>query len=139
QRSLPISCNECTLNSDQSVLMALYTSSNICSEGYLRPLTSRPGRPGRGGGIIVAAAPKLVNRQRGQSRRGLRGSDCPPSHSIASGDIGDCEQMMENYEPIMSFGEDDAEIYDAEPDVSQRGDTLATVSFLEQLAGGGPA
>src|SRR6266700_4414955 len=39
----------------------------------------------------------------------------------------------------MSFGEDDAEIYDAEPDVSQRGDTLATVSFLEQLAGGGPA
>ena len=47
--------------------------------------------------------------------------------------------MMENYEPIMSFGEDAAEIYDAEPDVGQRGDTLATVSFLEHLAGGGPA
>ena len=46
---------------------------------------------------------------------------------------------MEHYEPIMSFGEDDAEMYDAEPDVSQRGDTLATVSFLEHLAGGGPA
>ena len=46
---------------------------------------------------------------------------------------------MENYEPIMSFGEEGAEIYDAEPDVSQRQDTLATVSFLEQLAGGGPA
>jgi SAM-dependent methyltransferase len=47
--------------------------------------------------------------------------------------------MMENYEPIMSFGEDDARIYDTEPDVSQRGDALATVSFLEQLAGGGSA
>lgn len=47
--------------------------------------------------------------------------------------------MMENYEPIMSFGEDTAEIYDAEPDVGQRGDTLTAVSFLEQLAGGGPA
>src|SRR5690348_2003133 len=47
--------------------------------------------------------------------------------------------MMENYEPIMSFGEDTAKIYDAEPDVGQRRETLATVSFLEQLAGGGPA
>ncbi len=46
---------------------------------------------------------------------------------------------MQNYEPIMSFGEDDAEIYDTEPDISQRKDTLATVTFLEQLAGGGPA
>ncbi len=47
--------------------------------------------------------------------------------------------MMENYEPIMSFGEDTAEIYDTEPDVGHREETLATVSFLEQLAGGGPA
>jgi SAM-dependent methyltransferase len=47
--------------------------------------------------------------------------------------------MMENYEPILSFGEDTAEIYDAEPDAGQRRDTLAAVSFLEQLAGGGPA
>ena len=38
---------------------------------------------------------------------------------------------MRNY-----FGEDAAEIYD---DVSERGDELATVAFLEQLAGGGPA
>src|SRR5438067_12123974 len=43
---------------------------------------------------------------------------------------------MENYEPITSFGEDVAENYD---DLSPRGDTLATVAFLEQLAGGGPA
>jgi len=42
---------------------------------------------------------------------------------------------MENYEPILSFGEDTAEIYD---DVN-RGDELAAVAFLEQLAGGGPA
>jgi hypothetical protein len=46
---------------------------------------------------------------------------------------------MEQYEPLMSFGEETAEIYDAEPDAGQRGDTLATVSFLKQLAGGGPA
>jgi ubiquinone/menaquinone biosynthesis C-methylase UbiE len=43
--------------------------------------------------------------------------------------------MMESYEPIMSFGEDVAARY---RDV-QRGDELATVAFLEQLAGRGPA
>ena len=42
---------------------------------------------------------------------------------------------MENYEPILSFGEDTAEIYDNSP----RGDEVATVAFLERLAGGGPA
>src|SRR6266511_137112 len=42
---------------------------------------------------------------------------------------------MEHYEPVMSFGEEVAEIYD---DV-QRGDELATVAFLEELARGGPA
>jgi SAM-dependent methyltransferase len=42
---------------------------------------------------------------------------------------------MENYEPGMSFLEDTAEIYDDE----LRGDESATVAFLEQLAGGGPA
>lgn len=46
--------------------------------------------------------------------------------------------MMENYEPIMSFGEEAAEIYDVEPDAGHRSDTLATVSFLESLSGGGP-
>jgi hypothetical protein len=43
--------------------------------------------------------------------------------------------MMENYEPILSFGEDTAEIYDETP----RGDEEAAVAFLEQLAGGGAA
>lgn len=43
---------------------------------------------------------------------------------------------MEGYEPIMSFGEDVAEFYD---DIAQRGDEVATVAFLEELAGGGPA
>jgi SAM-dependent methyltransferase len=42
---------------------------------------------------------------------------------------------VENYEPILSFGEETAEIYDDVP----RGDELATVALLEQLAGGGPA
>jgi SAM-dependent methyltransferase len=41
---------------------------------------------------------------------------------------------MQGYEPIMSFGEDVAEMY---RDV-QRGDELAAVAFLEQLAGRGP-
>ncbi len=43
---------------------------------------------------------------------------------------------MKNYEPLTSFGEDVAAIYD---DLSPRGDTLAAVAFLEQLARGGPA
>jgi SAM-dependent methyltransferase len=42
---------------------------------------------------------------------------------------------MENYEPGMSFLEDTAEIYDDEA----RGDEEETVSFLERLAGEGPA
>lgn len=43
---------------------------------------------------------------------------------------------MQDYEPILSFGEEAAEIYD---EVSQRGDEQAAVAFLEQLAGDGPA
>jgi SAM-dependent methyltransferase len=42
---------------------------------------------------------------------------------------------MKGYEQIMSFGEDVAEMY---RDV-QRGDEMAAVAFLEQLAGHGPA
>jgi hypothetical protein len=38
---------------------------------------------------------------------------------------------MKGYEPIMSFGEDVAETY---RDV-QRGDEMAAVAFLEELAG----
>jgi SAM-dependent methyltransferase len=40
---------------------------------------------------------------------------------------------MKGYEPVMSFGEDVARSHD------QRGDELAAVAFLEQLAGPGPA
>ena len=43
---------------------------------------------------------------------------------------------MKDYEPIMTFGEQTAEVYD---DLAQRGDEAATVAFLEGLAGGGPA
>lgn len=42
---------------------------------------------------------------------------------------------MQGYQPMDSFGEDAAEIYDAEP----RGDELSTVAVLEELARGGPA
>ena len=41
---------------------------------------------------------------------------------------------MVDYEPLMSFGEDVAEIYDAEPDAGHRGHT-----FLESPAGGSSA
>ena len=41
---------------------------------------------------------------------------------------------MEGYQPVTSFGEDTAEIYDA---TSQRGDEDATVAFLERMADGG--
>ena len=43
---------------------------------------------------------------------------------------------MDKYKPVMSFDEDAAEIYD---DIETRGDEMATVAFLEQLALGGPA
>jgi SAM-dependent methyltransferase len=42
---------------------------------------------------------------------------------------------VKNYEPVMSFGEDVAEMY---VDL-QRGDETAAVAFLEELAGAGPA
>ncbi len=42
---------------------------------------------------------------------------------------------MKHYEPGLSFGEDAAAIYDH----AGRGDEVATVAFLEQLARGGPA
>ena len=47
----------------------------------------------------------------------------------------DRDRIMENYEPIASFGEEVAELYD---DLSPREDTPATVAFLEHLAAGGP-
>lgn len=43
---------------------------------------------------------------------------------------------MDKYEPIMSFGDGVAGAYD---EFSQRGDEEETVTFLEQLARGGPA
>ena len=43
--------------------------------------------------------------------------------------------MMEDYQPILSFGEEVAEIYDQTP----RGDEPETIAFLEGLARGGPA
>jgi SAM-dependent methyltransferase len=55
-----------------------------------------------------------------------------PGSSLALGGRG---RIVKDYEPILSFGEDDAETYD---DFS-RGDEDATVAFLELLARGGPA
>jgi hypothetical protein len=43
---------------------------------------------------------------------------------------------MDKYEPLTSFGEEAAEVYDQR---DRREDTPATVAFLEQLAAGGPA
>jgi hypothetical protein len=43
--------------------------------------------------------------------------------------------MMDDYEPVASFGEEAAEAYD---EASTRGDEEETVDFLEQLAIDGP-
>jgi SAM-dependent methyltransferase len=43
---------------------------------------------------------------------------------------------MKKYQPVMSFNDDAADVYD---DFAERGDEAATVAFLEQLARGGPA
>jgi SAM-dependent methyltransferase len=43
---------------------------------------------------------------------------------------------MKGYQPIMTFDEANAGIYD---DLARRGDEEATVEFLDRLAGGGPA
>lgn len=43
---------------------------------------------------------------------------------------------MKNYDPMMSFGEDTAEVYD---EIDRREDTMEAVAFLEQMAGAGPA
>lgn len=43
---------------------------------------------------------------------------------------------MKSYEPMRSFDEEAAEVYDER---DGRDDTMATVAFLAQLAGGGPA
>ena len=42
---------------------------------------------------------------------------------------------MKNYQPVMSFGEDVAQMY---IDI-QRGDEVTAVDFLETVAEGGPA
>jgi hypothetical protein len=48
--------------------------------------------------------------------------------------------MMKDYEPVLSFDEENADRYDGGMDGSPRQETVAaTVVFLEQLADGGPA
>ena len=46
------------------------------------------------------------------------------------------DRPIDRFDPATSFGEDVAAIYDRH---SPRGDEAATVAFLEQLAGDGPA
>jgi SAM-dependent methyltransferase len=48
----------------------------------------------------------------------------------------DGERILKNYEPMMSFDEEAAEVYD---EMDRREDTMDTVAFLEQMAGDGPA
>lgn len=46
---------------------------------------------------------------------------------------------MKDYDPMLSFDEEAANAYDSDIDVSERADTTATVTLLEELAHGGPA
>jgi cyclopropane fatty-acyl-phospholipid synthase-like methyltransferase len=59
----------------------------------------------------------------------------PAGNPVAGDRWRDFTCGMEDYEPVMSFGQDTADIYDA----SQRGDEAAAAAFLERLAGAGPA
>src|SRR5215207_5996106 len=83
---------------------------------------------------IASLAPRRVlscHLQRWVEHRGGRGL-------LASRELADAGwrgSMMKDYEPILSFGEADAETYDD----SSRGDEEATIAFLKRLARGGPA
>lgn len=56
-------------------------------------------------------------------------------HLVRAAGVAQWEVSVKNYEPVMSFGE---EVAERDPD-RLRGDEDATVVFLEELAGGGPA
>src|SRR5215207_11587116 len=73
------------------------------------------------------AGPAAVRLQPAQPQR-------VPAARHAAG-LAQWEDSVKDYEPIMSFGEDVAKMYD---DV-QRGDEITAVAFLEKLAGSGPA
>lgn len=47
----------------------------------------------------------------------------------------DITDIVKGYQPMDSFGEDAAAVYDAEP----RGDEMSTVALLDELAHGGPS
>jgi hypothetical protein len=56
--------------------------------------------------------------------------------SIAAGHSCGSTSRMQHYEPVMTFDEANAAVYD---DLAIRGDEEATVAFLADLAGGRPA
>lgn len=68
--------------------------------------------------------------------------DLPPKgntggeYPVALLDQIDSDPWVKNYEPMMSFGDDAAAVYDK---YSTRGDEVDAVAFLHQLAADGPA
>jgi SAM-dependent methyltransferase len=71
-----------------------------------------------------------------RSTRSTHGWVRSATNSVVAGGPGGSRGRMQGYDPMICYGEDTAEIYD---EVSRRGDEVAAVAFLEQLAGDGPA
>ncbi len=126
-------------------IVAASGNTRVCSEGLCLPSNTWQGTrlwerlvvSFRIPGELAAAWSNLLDSMAFMVARGVERGLVSSPVTIGEQKNGEYEQMMEHYEPIMSFGEDTAEIYDTEPDVSQRGGTLATVSFLRATCGRG--
>src|SRR5215217_5050673 len=82
---------------------------------------------------LLPTGPRQVPDPAADGLQSARSQRVPAARSAAG--LALWEVSVKDYDPIMSFGEDVAKMYDDE----QRGDENAAVAFLEKLAGGGPA
>src|ERR687897_2388450 len=82
---------------------------------------------------LLPTGPRQVPDPAADGLQSARSQRVPATRSAAG--LALWEVSVKDYDPIMSFGEDVAKMYDDE----QRGDENAAVAFLERLAGGGPA
>src|SRR5918998_811270 len=82
---------------------------------------------------LLPTGPRQVPDPAADGLQSARSQRVPAARSAAG--LALWEVSVKDYDPIMSFGEDVAKMYDDE----QRGDENEAVAFLEKLAGGGPA
>src|ERR671919_366470 len=81
---------------------------------------------------LLPTGPRQVPDPAADGLQSARSQRVPAARSAAG--LALWEVSVKDYDPIMSFGEDVAKMYD-----EQRGDENAAVAFLEKLADGGPA